>query len=548
MAPPQPLPTYHYIGSTTQFEPLLFRDSLLEQDSEIRVTSTKVRRVDGDCTYAKVSPAADHVSSYLRLSSAESEALVRLDRDTLALYFKHVNPLLPLLHEADTWRFFNAGILDPTLLISINLISQRWKEERHEGPTQPAANALEDVALRQFNKSLAQPLLSTVQAGLLLLQSSTCSPYLMSTQLTTIGYELGLHQDSSQWKITQNERNLRKRLGWMLYTQDKWFSLLHGRPSYVSAANWTLPPLCEENFEDCPDVSVHHQAQKTASASSAVFMMQFTTLTQILSEILETFHTLGAEADVKAAGNQGLRVVLEKAKPVQIKLKNWCSRLPESLKMDASGNESALANGSLHLAYFAAEITLHRCIIRATADQGADQYLTYICRSAAKTRLISAMDFVNRLRPVHLELFWPFAGFSNFSLIGTFGALLEATAPTKEEAEFYHMRLEEYRWTLTVSRNHAGFLGYALESLDTNLELLRNLPEKPANAEIKSEHPNRDTGMTERAIPFPGQGQGHAEVPDGAPMSFSGLVSPATSSESSTNAQGSYLESGQSRH
>ena len=545
----RPPPTYRYIGSTTKLEPLLFKECFLEQDNEISVTSIKVQRVDGNGTYAQVSTAADHVHSNFLILSAENEHQFCLDRETLGLYLTHVNSVLALLNEAETWRSFNAGILDPTLMISINLIGQKWKEERDEGATRPTITALEDVAVRQFNCSIAQPLLSTVQAGLLLLQSSTSSPYLMSTQLMTIGYELGLHQDCSLWNISRPERNLRKRLGWMLYVQDKWFSLLHGRPSYVVAANWTVPPLSEPDFEDGPDANAQQQlTQSTASTSSAVLMVQFTTLTLILSEILETFHTLGADADVRAAGSQGLRVVLERAKPVQIKLKNWFSRLPESFKMDASGNDTALANGSLHLAYFAAEITLHRCIIRAAAEPGADSYLSYICRSAAKTRLISAMDFVNRLRPVHLQAFWPFAGFSNFALIGTFGALLEATAPTMEEAEFYHMRLEEYRWTLMVSRSHADFLSYAIDSLDTNLQLLRHLPEKPGSADLKQLHALQGTTMSEPEMQFPDQEQGVEEVRRGPPpMSFSGLESPATSSESSSTGQGSYLEASQSR-
>jgi Fungal specific transcription factor domain len=514
------------------------------------LTSVQVQRVDSHGTYAQVSTAMDHVPLNFCISSAESEQYFRLDRETLGLYFTHVNSVLPFLKEADTWHLFNTGTLDPSLLISINLISQRWKESKVEGPTRPATNAIEEVAMRQFNCSLAQPLLSTIQAGLLLIQFSTRTPYLMSTQLTAIGYELGLHQDCSQWKISQPEKNLRKRLGWMLYAQDKWFSLLHGRPSYVSPANWTIPPLSEQDFEDGSDVSIQSPAHGAASVSSAVFMMQFTTLTQILSEILETFHTPGAQADVQAAGSQGLRVVLERAKPVQIKLKNWFSRLPDSLKMDASGNDTVFVNGSLHLAYFATEITLHRCIIRATAQPDTDSYLSYICRSAAKTRLISAMDLINRLRPVHLQSFWPFAGFSHFALVGTFGALLEATAATKEEAEFYHMRLEEYRWTLMVSRIHAEFLGFAIDSLDTNLELLHNLPEKPGSAELKPLHAMPDIVISGSTMLDPGQGQDSVDIQrDPAKRNFSGLVSPATSSTSSsstTGGQGSYLESNRS--
>lgn len=104
-------------------------------------------------------------------------------------------------------------------------------------------------------------------------------------------------------------------------------------------------------------------------------------------------------------------------------------------------------------------------------------------RNAAKTRLISAMDFVNRLRPEHLQSFWYFASKINFTLIGTFGSLLWATAPAQEEAEFYKTRLHEYRWTLSVSSNRAHFLDYAVSMLDASRAMLNNLAEKPSLAQ-----------------------------------------------------------------
>jgi hypothetical protein len=107
----------------------------------------------------------------------------------------------------------------------------------------------------------------------------------------------------------------------------------------------------------------------------------------------------------------------------------------------------------------------------------------YICRSAAKTRLISAMDFVNRLKPNHLQAFWYFASKINFTLIGTFGSLLWATAPTREEADFYKTRLREYRWTLSVSSKRAEFLDYAVQMLDASRNMLLNLADKPSAAE-----------------------------------------------------------------
>lgn len=107
-------------------------------------------------------------------------------------------------------------------------------------------------------------------------------------------------------------------------------------------------------------------------------------------------------------------------------------------------------------------------------------------RNAAKTRLISAMDFVNRLRPEHLQSFWYFASKINFTLIGTFGSLLWATSPAQEEAEFYKTRLREYRWTLSVSSNRAQFLDYAVSMLDASRAMLNNLAEKPSLAQHMS--------------------------------------------------------------
>jgi hypothetical protein len=90
------------------------------------------------------------------------------------------------------------------------------------------------------------------------------------------------------------------------------------------------------------------------------------------------------------------------------------------------------------------------------------------------------MDFVNRLRPEHLQAFWYFPSKTNFTLVGTFGGLLWATAPAREEAEFYRLRLREYRWTLSVSSKRAEFLGYAVRMLDASRAMLRNLADKPS--------------------------------------------------------------------
>jgi hypothetical protein len=300
-------------------------------------------------------------------------------------------------------------------------------------------------------------------------------------------------------------------------------------------------------------------------------------LSQILAEVLDTFYTLQAMATVTAAGAQGTHLVLQLAKPVQLKLKDWFTALPTCLRMDSSSSSTASPNsklsstGFLHLAYFATEITLHRRIIRSltssptsptspSSKPALDPYILHICRSAAKTRLISAMDFVNRLTSSHLRAFWYFASKTNFALIGTFGSLLWATAPGREEADWYRRRLGEYRWTLGVSckgTNSEGGNGrlteFAMGMLDTSTGLLKALPEKPALSRVGSESEGfgngANVGRRQRSIAegygFGGYGGGGFGI--GAPRGEgsvggegdesmgmrSGLASPSTSVSSS---------------
>jgi hypothetical protein len=269
------------------------------------------------------------------------------------------------------------------------------------------------------------------------------------------------------------------------------------------------------NPNDFPDVEWDENdvEERMEIERGRVLFGQMVNLSQVLAEILETFYTLQASHAAANAGVQATQLILSLAKPIQLKLKEWYSGLPAVVRMDSNFQSSLnqphrlSSIGYLHLAYFAAEITLHRRIIRsmdsataATASctstspagtnpalngggsRGVDPYIQHICRSAAKARLISAMDFVNRLTPSHLRSFWYFASKTNFALIGTFGSLLWATSPGREEADWYRRRLGEYRWTLSVSSKPGegrGLTEFAMGMLDISAGLLNKLPEKP---------------------------------------------------------------------
>lgn len=178
-------------------------------------------------------------------------------------------------------------------------------------------------------------------------------------------------------------------------------------------------------------------------------------LSEILADLLETIFTVKTTRMIAGAGDNGLAIVLEKGKPVQLRLKDWYSSLPECLSMESTHVMKLSSVGYLRLAYVATEITLHRRIILALSPS-TDPQLFQICRSVAHERFMFAIDFVQSLKPQHLSSFWYFASPQNFALIGVFGTLLLSTASNAQEADFYRKKLREYRFTLKINSENGA--------------------------------------------------------------------------------------------
>ncbi len=491
-----------YIGPTTDFEPSLINLSSFDPQDESLLARGTLRKVSDDAIFLMLpdfsTPGNEHVTD----DADEIESIVAPHGRTLIdLYFRVVHPYFPIIQKTVFYEKYERSYREfsPPLLAAIYILALNWWDHSEELAHLPRPNVreLERLVRTTLADAMYRPKLSTVQAGLLLSQRPEGDQWAPTAQLVAIAQELGLHLDCTNWKIPPWEKGLRKRLAWGMYMQDKWGALVHGRPSHIFAPNWAVPMLAQNDFPDV-EWDESDEEEKLEIERGRTLFTQMVQLTGILAEILETFYTLQATQTVANAGNQGPQVVLSLAKPIQLKLKEWYAALPASIRMDSTFQMTILAQnrlssiGYLHLAYFATEITLHRRIIRSIDASGdsttpggpvaIDPYVQHICRSAAKARLISAMDFVNRLTPSHLRAFWYFASKTNFALIGTFGSLLWATSPGREEAEWYRRRLGEYRWTLSVSSKPGeskGLTGFAMGMLDISTGLLKQLPEKP---------------------------------------------------------------------
>ncbi|KAL9098596.1 MAG: hypothetical protein Q9163_005776 [Psora crenata] len=464
---------YHgtHVGYTTELEPMLFD---ISRSAGATPRSTSYSYQKSDDRNAFLTFGSDEQPGPQSTSTQAVEQLVGATGPLLLRHFQtDISRSFPIIEDASLTPSQRKN-LDPSLLCAIYTVSASSPDFLHDQKRPLDVHQLEDMALNLLTDSISKPTLSVVQAGLLLMQRSDIDSKTLNTQLVSATFELGLHLDCSSWLLSDEEKGLRKRLAWAVFMQDQWCSLVHGRPALISKAHWAVQDLFDEDFGLTPDDSDAAVDERRRGQECFCEMVD---LTKILSSILNAFYTQTAIQEYDAAGENGTRLILERAKPIQMKLKDWFTQLPKTLKLENGQAPSII--GHLHLAYFATEITLHRCIIRSLANAPPDNYLAYICRGAAKSRLISAMDFVNRLRSDHLTSFWYFPSKVNFALVATFGSLLLATAPCQEEADFYRARLGEYRWTLSVSAKNAGFLNFAIESLESSTDLLRSLPLKP---------------------------------------------------------------------
>ncbi|KAF2164493.1 hypothetical protein M409DRAFT_67978 [Zasmidium cellare ATCC 36951] len=475
-----------YLGQTTALDASLIGLGNFNDKNETESRVGTLRQVTGSEYFST------HADADVQIPDDEARALAEIEQVVgphgsalIDIYFRNVHPSYPIIqkrafldrHQHGDRRF------NPPLLAAMYLLALAWwdQDPAVSSHSKPDVEKLEYIAITSLTISMQRPKISAVQAGLLLLQRPKSSTWTLTVQLVALGQDIGLHLDCSDWSIPRWETLLRKRLAWALYMQDKWSAVMHGRPSHINGADWNVSAPTEEDFDESidplptPSEDVDPQVSK-----GRIVFMQMISLTNIMAEVCDTFYSEKAKAEYTSAGRYATQLVLNRAKPVQLKLKEWFAKLPTDCKMDSFTPGQLSSQGYLHLAYFATEISIHRRIVQSLDPATSDPYMLYICRSAAKTRLISALDFVNRLKPEHLDAFWYFASASNFALVGTFGALLMATSPGKEEAYFYACRLNEFKWTLTVSGKKAVWIHGALEMLDATSEMLRRLPEKPS--------------------------------------------------------------------
>ncbi|TQN65647.1 putative transcriptional regulatory protein [Colletotrichum shisoi] len=115
------------------------------------------------------------------------------------------------------------------------------------------------IAQSSFLRDLPRPHLSVLQAMLLCLHRTKEDPKqhavadtaalwpLMGT-MVGLAHNLGLHLECRIMGIPAYEKRLRRRLWWAVYIEDKFYSLLAGRPPYIQQGEWDVGQLDSADF------------------------------------------------------------------------------------------------------------------------------------------------------------------------------------------------------------------------------------------------------------------------------------------------------------
>lgn len=401
------------------------------------------------------------------------------------LYFRIVHPSFPVLHKKVFLEKYGRSYreLTPTGLGAVYIMALNWwsYSPALSSLPKPDAKELESLVLGMLFETHRRPKISNLQGGLVLMQSPNVSSWALAGYLVSMAQNLGINMDCSDWQVPDWERGVRKRVAWALFLQDKWGALVYGRASLIRPEEWDVRPLDSSDFpETAKDDDVEEGSAEIEKGKQT--FLQMVTLSEIVAEILDRFFTL------KALRRQdSTQEVLERAKPLQLKLRAWHANLPPVLSVEETVPRKLSSVGYLHLAYYTAEITLHRVILRThrlrvTAALNPPVDLRVITRRAAGTRFTTALDFVKRLKAEHLQSFWYFSSSLSLAIIGLFAGILCATsydsAGELEEREAYMSKLAEYRWILRINATSADFMKYAVSVLDARSQLLEQQPQR----------------------------------------------------------------------
>ncbi|KAF9318276.1 hypothetical protein BG003_011586 [Podila horticola] len=313
----------------------------------------------------------------------------------LAVYFRHIHPVLPMLHYPTLSDQIRRQELPPShLLFAILGLASRFSENNtfrvpQPGYDRPPCTLFYEKAKYLFKEEYDNSQIGTVQALLLMAvqQMGFCESqraWLYVGMAIRMAQDLGLNKDLPEHEQVRNRLafELRKRTWWSCYVVERLVCAGLGRPLTITQKE------CETTYpqhDDDIDLGTGALAGKTLVSSNFVYLI---TLSKIQGNILEFIKARAVHGHVHNDSTGCSSSTLDDREPtidisqaaffaLDKALTAWRQDLPEFLQTPTA--DSPHFGLFLHMTYNTLIILLHRPEVSYSATS------TSLCTQAAAT-------------------------------------------------------------------------------------------------------------------------------------------------------------------
>lgn len=230
---------------------------------------------------------------------------------------------------------------------------------------------------------------------------------------------LGLNRDCVSWPIPFWEKRLRRRLGWAVYSEAVWRSLLCGHPCPIAPDQWELTPLHIDDFLidtfTCPSETGTPEAISFEQACCFTHIgadyKYFVTLSVIGYDVYKSFYTLLSTKQCAANFDLSYQIAVA----LLVRLEQWAMHLPSYLRLDKKceyeflpGVFHSWTGGCLRLAFFTMKVMIYRAVFRSMKGSkigGAPASTTFAETIGPAGRIPTSQDRMTETRDAVKFLF-----------------------------------------------------------------------------------------------------------------------------------------------
>lgn len=208
------------------------------------------------------------------------------------------------------------------------------------------------------------------------------------SKIVALAHSMGLNHDCTDWKLSDLDKQLRRKVWWAVLLHDRLFAFANGTPAYITKGHYDAPLPTIEMIRG-RNTSLKH----TRAAECYIALCH---LTEIIGDILPLIYQIRSGNDVGAS---------EQTSRSEIDLNRWVETLPAWLQLhefDARPAIPGLCN--LQLSYLAVRMLLRRIAWHEISQRVANPESSWLlgCQAAAD----EIVRFVTTLNPQDYRGFW----------------------------------------------------------------------------------------------------------------------------------------------